>query len=301
MDQVSAPISLQTFNFEQMIIVTGENSSIWREIGSKYENDDVVYYDIINNKFRTNPLEVTEKLKAGNTVYILHFASATPNNTSIDSHNYFYDKNYVNIKELIFKVVECGVIKLKIVNISTSAIFDRTTPSSMLTLKSKKISDGDAYGYSKLMLLNWFNEIADEKIKVINIIVPVLLGRYTGGNFLTRLIDAAHFKRIPNVSFIESKFNAMVSVRSLAWLIDQYFEIPFQNTKTIINILGCSTGEIEIIKILEILKLRRYEVILNNFPPKRISTHSVLASFPRYSCDVLTEIRHYEKIRRISC
>ena len=127
--------------------------------------------------------------------------------------------------------------------------------------------------------------------------MPVLLGKYTSGNFLTKLILNGKLNEQVTISHVNSKFNSLFSVRALGIVLEKFISCEFNNLNNSTILFGCTHDPCTIKEILNVLKISKYNEVPYKYPPKLIDISSLINYYPDFKINTLKEIEFYAQFR----
>ena len=282
-----------------MIIVSGKYSSLWKELKGLFGPDEIFYFSRTDRSLVNvvGDILCDSELAHYNEITFLNFGAATPNNTDIADKEAFLLYNFDYPKELVTRLIEKSEALIFVINITTTAIYNRSNDSPLLEVNSEFTSPADSYGYSKLLFMQWLKSMYSYRFKCVSLVVPVLLGMYSEGNCVSNLITARSRGIVPNVAYLDESFNALVSVRVIGqvlWYCLSEKDDTFSHNEIVL--LACSSGG-TVRDILRLAGVDSFAVVEYRFPPKKIDLASIFNIMPHYRCDLIEEMRHYVKCR----
>lgn len=243
------------------ILLTGASGFIGRNILRYFLKSNYFVYAIgkkkpkINNKkFKFIKLDLKKKIlfkKRIKFFCIVHTAAISPNKSIKD----IYLKNY-NIKSTrnLAKYAISNQIK-KFIFLSSVSVYGKILKN--VINKNSKINKPSAYGYSKFLNEKYLN---NEKLNVISIRLPGVVGKFSKRNLLTRILKIK--KNIIYAFNKEKLFNNVIHVENLCKFIVSLCNKKFKKGNT--AILVSAKSPIPFNKVLDIIVKRKKILYKNN-------------------------------------
>jgi hypothetical protein len=283
-----------------LYLVSGRRSAIWRELAETVFADvDAVFVDRDGKIVRQDgsylgPLAELDGLVSGRDVCFLHFSAATPNNSAGMAWGHFERANYSVPKQVIDLLVSSSAAQIYHLNFSTTAMFDRTSSEPLLTLASRRVSDADPYGLTKLMYWSYIESLAERtnRVLALTLVCPVLLGRYVQGNFLASVIRDVRAKITPTVANLDDDFNAVFPVRFVPLVVAALMR-KSANPGGHVTLLGGATRKTTVRALLRVLNAPNFRVAAAKFPPKLIDVTSFISYVGSADIDAEQELAFY--------
>jgi nucleoside-diphosphate-sugar epimerase len=212
-------------------------------------------------------------------VMLYHLASLVPSSETTESD--YIESNVKWPSKLIDSILNHKPSKLYIVNISSTAVYDRINVNSEILLNSTKTTFAeDRYGYSKLQFENCLREIIEHypnTVHGISIRVPVLLGKYMKNNFLAKLKKNIKEQGKIKIGYPDAIFNACFAVDDIPKLAAKFVHASEITNMGHVIINGRSNDSFSLRTLLNQGGIVEIEEIEYPRPPVLISNKDICA------------------------